>query len=137
MKAPMDKHYDDLAKKIITSVDLEETSPSFTDDLMSKIEALPQTFSFTYKPLISKPILYLIGIGLVALILFLVQSSETTSLGWLDGFDTSFLSGFSIGDMFEEITISKTAMYSVVLFGAMLWIQIGLLKRRHDSLFSV
>ncbi|WP_353778158.1 hypothetical protein [Winogradskyella sp. 3972H.M.0a.05] len=137
MKAPMDKHYDDLAKKIITSVDLDKTSPSFTDNLMSKIEALPLKSSLTYKPLISKPMLYLIGIGFVAFIIFMVQSSETTSLGWLDGFDMSFLSEFSMGDMFEEITISKTAMYSVVLFGAMLWVQIGLLKRRHDSQFSV
>ena len=137
MKAPMDKHYDDLTKKIVVSADLEQPSEDFTQTLMSKIEALPQRSLSIYKPVISKPMLYLLGLGFVGLILFLVLSSETTSLGWVDPIDFSFLSSFSLSGLFDGVEVSKTVLYSVVAFGAMLWIQVGLLKRRHDNSFSV
>ena len=70
MKAPMDKHYDDLAKKIVVSAAIDQPSDDFTQNLMAKIETLPQKASFKYKPVIAKPVLYGLVIGFIALVLY-------------------------------------------------------------------
>lgn len=130
MKEQENKAIDALVDKMMKAVDLKSPSLDFTSHIMSQVEELSSSQVTRYKPLISKWVWAIIAI-IVITVLGLSLNENTINnetMSWYSTIDFSLLYNNSISQFFNGITIPKTLLYSVVLFGAMLAIQIPLLK---------
>ncbi|WP_242205658.1 hypothetical protein [Aestuariivivens insulae] len=133
MNGNADKYLDDLAKKVINESVEESPSFNFTNAVMSKVEALNENRVIVYKPLISKTGWgFIVLVCLAVLCYALFSGNPTETLVWFDKIDFSFVSNTLSG-----LKLSKTAMYSIVLFGFMFCIQIPILKHHFDKRFDV
>ncbi|HEX9826230.1 MAG TPA: hypothetical protein VGA80_06495 [Flavobacteriaceae bacterium] len=132
MNENTNKHLDHFIDKVMKSSTLETPSFDFTSKVMSQITATSKNTVTIYKPLFSKTawgILILLTAGIVG---FSVFSKDNTTLGWLDQLDFS-----RVSNVFSGIKISQTAMYSLMMFAVMLFIQIPLLKHYFNKRFDV
>ena len=129
-----DKKIEELVNKLMEADALEQAPINFTDNVMSKIEALSNSKAMVYKPLIPKYILWLFGTGFIGIIGYLLFTQPTGSSTLLERFN---LSDISL-DPFEGLTFefSNTLIYAMVLFAIMLSIQIPILKQYFNSRMS-
>jgi len=130
MEEQENKSIDVLVDKMMKEVDLKSPSLDFTAHIMSQVEELSSLKTISHKPLISKwmwAIIALIIILLISLSLN-VNIIDNGTMSWYNTIDFSMLYNNSISQFFNGVTISKTLLYSVILFGGMLFIQIPLLK---------
>ena len=132
-----DKQIDDLAKKMMSSSGLEKPSVNFTANIMSQIEAIKSISVLDSKPLISKTAWFGIAIAVIGLFAYSFFNTSTESLGLFENVDLSFISNNKISELLSSFTISKTVLYSVLLFGIMFSIQIPLLKNYLDKRYEV
>ncbi len=131
MKENANKHIDQFVDKVMKSSKLETPSFDFTAKVMSQITVTSRSAVTVYKPLISKTtwvILFLLTVGMVGFSFF---NKDTSTLGWFDKLDFSIVS-----NLFSGVKISKTTMYSLLMFGVMLFIQIPLLKHYFNKRFD-
>ena len=138
MKENVDKHLDDLAKKIIREGSVESPSFNFTNTVISQIKELNKSRTTVYKPLVSKKTWILISIGFLAAIVYILFfGNQTESTTWLSGINFSMLSNNNVLNTLSSFKISKTFMYAIVFFGLMICIQILVLKNHLDKRFEV
>jgi len=131
MKENANKHIDQFVDKVMKSSKLETPSFDFTAKVMSQITVTSRSAVTVYKPLISKTtwvILLLLTVGMVGFSFF---NKDTSTLGWFDKLDFSIVS-----NLFSGVKISQTTMYSLLMFGVMLFIQIPLLKHYFNKRFD-
>jgi len=131
MKENANKNMEHFVDKVMQSATLETPSYDFTSKVMSQVMASSQSSVTVYKPLISKTtwgILLLLTLALVGISLF---STDTTSLGLLDKLDLS-----KMPNLFSGVKISQTAMYSMLMFAVMLFIQVPILKHYFNKRFE-
>lgn len=130
MKEQENKKIDALVNKIMNSVDLEAPSLDFTANIMSQVEVLSTSKITTQKPLISKWGWGIIAVVIITIIVYALIGgvANETSNSWFNTIDYSMLYNNTITQFLSGIVISKTVLYSVVLFCALLFIQIPLLK---------
>lgn len=131
MKENANKNIDQFVDRVMKSSKLETPSFDFTAKVMSQITVNQISKVTVYKPLISKTtwgILLVLTAGMVG---FQIFSQESTSLGWFDKLDFSIVS-----NLFSGVKISQTTMYSLLMFGVMLFIQIPLLKHYFNKRFE-
>lgn len=131
MKENANKHIDQFVDRVMKSSKFETPSFDFTAKIMSQITVNQRSKVTVYKPLISKTtwgILLVLTAGMVG---FQIFSQESTSLGWFDKLDFSIVS-----NLFSGVKISQTTMYSLLMFGVMLFIQIPLLKHYFNKRFE-
>ena len=102
---------------------LYEVITDFTAKVMSHVLADSKSGVTVYKPLISKTAWVVLFLVATVLIVFSIYSNESYSLGILEKVDLS-----KVPNLFSGIKISQTAMYSLLMFGIMLCIQVPLLK---------
>ncbi len=136
MKESMDKHTEDLTKKILQQAGAEMPSLDFTQSVMSKLEGIPVKSSVKYKPIIPKFMRFLIAVAFIVLIVYLTYTSGD-SLGWADSVDFSFLSENPLSDLLSNTPVSKALLYTFIMFGLMLFFQITIIKRHHNKQFQV
>lgn len=122
-----DKRIEELVNKLMANDSLEKAPANFTNDVMSKVEALSETRTIVYKPLIPKYVWWLLGLGFVALVfnVILNKPSDSSSLSErynLPKVSFDFLSNISID-------FSSNLMYASVLLAVMVAIQVSLLKQ--------
>lgn len=123
---------DHFVDKVMKSSTLESPSLDFTVKVMSQITGTSKSTVTVYKPLISKTtwvILLLLTAGIVG---FSVYSKDDTTLGWFDKLDFS-----RISNLFSGVKISQSVMYSLLMLGVMLFIQVPLLKHYFNKRFEV
>ncbi|AUP78240.1 hypothetical protein [Flavivirga eckloniae] len=128
MNENADKYLDDLTKKVIKEEPLERPSFNFTASVMSQVTALSRDDVTVYKPLISKTGWLAISTVFLALIGYLLFGIEQESSSWLSSLDFSALFNNKVTDLLSAVSIPKTLVYAIVLFGLMFGIQIPLLK---------
>lgn len=131
MKENANKNIDQFVDRVMKSSKLETPSFDFAAKVMSQITVNQISKVTVYKPLISKTtwgILLVLTAGMVG---FQIFSQESTSLGWFDKLDFSIVS-----NLFSGVKISQTTMYSLLMFGVMLFIQIPLLKHYFNKRFE-
>ncbi len=131
MKEQENKKIEALVDKMMNGVDLETPSLDFTATIMSQVEALAVSKVTPQQPLISKLGWSIIAITIIAIIVYAFIggfANETTHSLFNNTYDYSVLHNNVISQFLSGIVISKTVLYSIVLFGAMLFIQIPLLK---------
>lgn len=130
------KYLDKLSSKVIGKATIESPAFNFTDAVMSKVHALPQSETTVYKPLISKPVWFLIGFGFLAIVfVILFFDTETEGSNFMQSLDFSVLSNLNF-NVLPSISISKTFTYAVLFFGLMICIQIPLLKNHFNKRFE-
>lgn len=127
-----DKRLSDFVEKVMKAGDLESPSADFTANIMRSIEAIETTESLVYRPLIPKKILFLFGVVFVGLLAYVISIADFSNGGLFAKLDfTGFLSNVKFPTY--NLSFSKTAVYGVVLLGAMILIQTSLLKRYFDN----
>ncbi|WP_411768184.1 hypothetical protein [Winogradskyella sp. A3E31] len=129
-----DKKIEELVNKLMTDDSLEQAPNDFTDNVMSKIEALSASKAIVYKPLIPKYLWWLIGAGFLGLVSYVLfqDSGNTASLSERYNLPDVALNPFE-GFSFD---FSNTFMYVFVLLAIMLSIQIPLLKQYFNNRMS-
>ncbi len=137
MSDNIDKHIENLVDKTMMKSSLESPSFDFTNSVMAHVNALGQSSVTTYKPLISKPmwfVIFAVGLGIVMYIIF---GLNTTDSGWLNSVDLSMLTDNRLSNTLSGFKVSKTVTYAVVLFGLMVFIQVPILKHYFDKRIAV
>ena len=137
MNDKIDKHIEKLVDKTMKKASLDSPSFDFTNTVMAQVNALEQSTVTTYKPLISKPmwfVIFAVGLMIVMYILFGMTSTES---GLLNSMDLSVLTDNRYSNALSGFKVSKTVMYGVVLFGIMLFVQVPILKHYFDKRIAV
>lgn len=137
MNDNIDKHIEKLVDKTMKKTSLESPSFDFTNTVMAQVNALERSTVTTYKPLISKPmwfVIFAVGLMIVMYILFGMTSTES---GLLNSMDLSVLTDNRYSNALSGFKVSKTVMYGVVLFGIMLFVQVPILKHYFDKRIAV
>ncbi|MBO6880288.1 hypothetical protein [Winogradskyella sp.] len=129
-----DKRIEDLVNKLMSADSLEKAPADFTDNVMSKIEAVSESKTIVYKPLIPKYVWWLIASGFVGLVGYalLSKSNDTTSLS--ERYNLPDVS-FSLWENFS-FDFSNALMYATVLLAIMVGVQIPLLKQYFNQRLS-
>jgi len=128
-----DKKIEAFIDKLMSHEVLEKPSVNFTDNVMSKVEAISNSTATVYKPLISKSVWAIILLGFVALVGYVIFNEPSANSSWLDRID---LSGVSNPLEHISFNFSKTLMYAMVFFALMFSIQIPLLKQYFNNRMS-
>ncbi|WP_178987802.1 hypothetical protein [Winogradskyella schleiferi] len=126
-----DKKIEELIGKLMSAESLEQPSLDFTNNVMSKVEAISSSTTTVYKPLIPKSVWFLILGSFVALIGYIYLNKPTSDNGWFDRFDLSHITVNPLENL--SIDFSTTLMYAVVLLAIMVSIQVPLLKHYLDK----
>ncbi len=137
MSDNIDKHIEKLVNKTMKKVSLETPSLDFTNTVMAQVNALGQSSVTTYKPLISKPMWFAIFAVALGIVLYIIFGTSTNQSGWLNFMDLSVLTNNKFSSALSGFTFSKTVLYSIVLFGIMLFIQVPILKNYFDKRIAV
>jgi hypothetical protein len=101
--------------------------------VMDQILAINKSKVTIYKPLISKPMWFVIFVVALLVVSFIIFGMNTTETPWLNFIDLSVLTDNKLSNTLSGFKVSKTVMYSVVLFGIMLFIQVPILKNYFDK----
>lgn len=133
MKENIDKHIENLVDKTMKGASLESPSMDFTAQVMSHVSELSQSRITVYRPLISRRFWVVIGIAIFATVIYLFLNTPTNEASWLNSINFEALRNNSISQALSNFTVSKTVMYSVVLFGIMMFIQVPILKNYFDN----
>jgi len=128
-----EKNIEAFIDKLMSTETLEQPSIDFTDNVMSKLEAISNSSATVYKPLISKPVWILIIIGFMTLVGYIIFKEPTTGSSLTERFNLT-----GISNSLENISFnfSKTLMYAMVLMAVMFSIQIPILKQYVNSKMS-
>ncbi len=119
-----EKRIEAFIDKLMADETLKQPSLDFTDNVMSKVEAI--STATVYKPLIPKSIWFIIIGSFVALVGYIYFKEPLTSSGWLDRFNLSNISINPLQNVSFEF--SKTLIYAMVFLAITVSIQIPLLK---------
>lgn len=133
MKDNKDKHLDKLIDRVMGEMPLESPSMDFTANILSKINVLQKSEVTVYKPLISNNVWFFIGALMLGLLVYVVFKFPLEETGWFSSLEVGQLPTFKMPEVFSSITISKTFMYSIVIFAVLLFVQIPLLKKQFDK----
>ncbi len=130
----MEEQFKDI-ERLVKEAGAEQPPVDFLQNVMEEINVTSIDKSIEYNPLISKNTriaLSLLVIGLVAYLPFL---SNGTSI--MDKFDFSFLNLNDIKNPFIGFKIGNTTMYGIVFLAILFVVQITIIKKRIDKIYSV
>jgi hypothetical protein len=137
MNDNIDKHIEKLVDKTMKKSYLESPSLDFTNAVMSQVNAIQKSNVTTYQPLISKPTWFVLFVITLAVVLYIIFGTTTNDTNWLSFIDLSMLTDNRLNTALSGFKVSKIVMYSVVLFGIMLFIQVPILKNYFDKRLAV
>ena len=137
MKDNVNNRIKKLVKKSVKKASLESPSLGFTNAVMAQVNALQQSTVTTYRPLISKPIWFVIFTVALLIVLYIIFGTTTKDAGWLSFIDLSVITNNRFSNALSGFNVSNTVTYSVVLFGLMLFIQVPILKHYFDKRLEV
>ena len=129
------KHIQELdafAKKYVKEIKVEQPSLDFTVSIMKTIIKESKTKVFKATPLISKKGWAAILVSVVG-ILFIPFKESEKGVDYLSKIDFSFFNNIEIPNLFNSISISNTVLYSILMFGLMVLVQVFYLKKYFES----
>lgn len=136
MDSKIDKHLEKLVDNTMKKSILESPSSDFTNVVMAQVNAMQKSAVTTYQPLISKPWWFAISVMALMVVLFIIFGSSTNDPIWLGFIDLSVFTDNKLSMSLSGFKVSKIVMYSVLLFGIMLLIQVPILKNYFDKRFE-
>ena len=137
MEKHLDKKLEKLSDKMMQESGLEKPSFNFTNAVMERVEKVSANQITEYKPLISKQAWFIIAVALLPIAYIIVNNSSSSNSNWFDVIDFNSLFNYQFIDNMFSVTVSKTVLYTIVLFGLMLCVQIPILKNHFDKRFEV
>ncbi|WP_017494534.1 hypothetical protein [Flavobacterium sp. WG21] len=127
-----DKNIENLIDKMMSETTLDSPSIDFTSKVMAQIKVAEKSVTKVYKPLISKSTWFVIGLGLIALMVYAV---------FFGGTNNNLEIGKSYTDkismLFSGIHLSKNVLYAILVVPFMVLIQVGVLKNYFDKKYQV
>lgn len=127
-----DKYYEKLVDQVMAESTLQKPSADFTSRIMSQILIAEQNKAIVYKPLISKPIWFLIFGCLIAFVGYAFFGVNVEQ----DDLVVSDLLYSKIENMTPLFQFSKNTSYAVLIVVLMVLIQIPLLKNYYDKRYG-
>ena len=137
MNEKIDKQIEELVERSMKTQSLESPSSNFTSMVMKQVHALEQSRVTVYKPLISKPMWFAMFVVTLLVVAYIIFGMKTTETGLLNFIDLSILTDNKLSSAMSGFKVSKTVLYSVVLFGIMLFIQVPILKNYFNKRLTV
>lgn len=129
------KHIQELdafAKKYVKEIKVEQPSLDFTASIMKTILIESKYKVFKVSPLISKKAWVLILLSLVGIFFIPFKESEK-GVGYVSKIDFSFFNTIESLNLFNSISVSNTVLYSILIFGLMVLVQVFYLKKYFES----
>jgi len=121
-----EKKIEALIDQLMSEDILEQTSFNFTDSVMSIVEAVSNSTVAVYKPLISKPVWFIILGSFVALVAYIYLKEPITNNGWFNSFEWSNISLNPFAKL--SFNVSTTLIYAFAFLAIMVGVQVPLLK---------
>ena len=121
------KKIEGLVNKLMSANSLEKAPLDFTDKVMTRVEALSDSKSIVYKPLIPKYIWWLIAASFIGSLSYFLFIQPTGNSSFAEKFNLPELSLNPIENL--SLEMSNTMMYAIVLFAIMFCIQVPILKQ--------
>jgi hypothetical protein len=135
MKANEDKQLEKFAGKLMNETSLEKPSAEFTSKVMFGVLAAGTGIATAYKPLISKPLWFIIFGAVIMVMGYLIINADAQPGGWLDSLDMNAVNDKILkslaGFKFSEITLFTVGLSTVMLF-----VQITFLKSYFNKRFK-
>ncbi|MBT8266745.1 MAG: hypothetical protein KJO41_01310 [Bacteroidia bacterium] len=132
MEEHSEQHYNALAKKMMKATKLDSPGPDFTANIMQQLK-VSQESTIAYKPPISKRawffIFAIVVLGLVSYVLY----GNESSLGWFDNISWRYAEESKLEQLLSGMVISKTILYTTIIFGILMFIQVTTLKNYFDK----
>ena len=133
MNENADKNLDNLSREVMGKSAIESPSFDFTNTVMSQINSLNTSRVTVYEPLISKWVWGVIAAVFAGVVWFSRSGTSKEKSRWFSELDVDF----EIANPLTQIELSQTVIYSIVLFAAMICIQIPVLKHYFNRRFEV
>lgn len=133
MEKHLDKKLEKLSDKVMQDSGLEKPSFNFTDVVMQQVNQVSVNQVTAYKPLIPKAIWLLLAAVFILTLYVISSTTETADANWISVINLNMLFDNQLTNSFSSINLSKTVMYSIVLFGIMFCVQIPILKNHLDK----
>ncbi|WP_250434048.1 hypothetical protein [Hanstruepera flava] len=137
MEKHLNKKLEEITDRLMRGVEVENPSSDFTATIMQEILELEASKTTRYRPLISKPVWAVLSLILVLTTVYLALNSTDSNTSWLNSIDFYTLTNNKVTNAFSSISLSKTLVYAIGLFGIMLCVQIPFLKHHFDKRFQV
>lgn len=127
-----DKNIEQLIEKMMAEEKLQSPSIDFTSKTMAEVHLLEEKKLKAYKPLISKPIWILMGLALIALVIYVslfTASQNNLEIGkqYAD----------QVASLFSGIHFSKNILYAILIVPIMILLQVGILKNYFDKKYQL
>ncbi|WP_027395494.1 hypothetical protein [Aquimarina latercula] len=130
----MEEQFNDI-KKLVKEVGLENPSVDFLQNVMRSVENTSADQPLAYQPLISRKAWVVIGLIVIGILISLPFLSEGT---WaLRKFDLSLFSLFDFKNPFSDFRLHTTTAYGIIFLAILFIVQITIIKRRIDKIYSV
>ncbi|WP_299437791.1 hypothetical protein [uncultured Aquimarina sp.] len=130
----MEEQYNDI-KKLVKEAGVEHPSVDFLQNIMGEIKTTSVNKSLVYQPLISKKAWVVISSVVIGILVSLPFLSEETSI--LGTLDLSFFSINEYKNPFADFKFHNTTMYGIIFLAILFMVQITVIKRRIDKIYSV
>ncbi|SFC59180.1 hypothetical protein [Flavobacterium phragmitis] len=130
-----DKNIEKLIEKMMAEDKLQSPSIDFTSKIMAEVHVLEEKKLKAYKPLISKTVWMLMGVAVIALIIYISLFSSSESSLEIDKFGKLYSD--KISNTFSGIHFSKNIMYAILIVPIMILVQVGVLKNYFDKKYEL
>lgn len=130
----MEEQYSDI-KKLVKEAGIENPSAGFLQNVMSEIKVASIHKPMVYQPLISKRAWVVISLLIIGILVSLPFLSEGTSI--LSALDLSFLNLNEHKNPFADFRLHNSTMYGIIFLAILFMVQISVIKRRIDKIYSV
>lgn len=121
------KELDAFAKKYVKEIATEKTSANFTKNVLDLILEEEKKAVYKATPIISKKTWLFVSLFIASCCFFLFKENSTENFEF-PKIDFSFFTNLTSYNILENISISPSIMYAVVIFSVLVFIQIGYLK---------
>jgi len=126
-----DKKLNQLVDRLMDNDALESPSIDFTSRVMQKLNAETENKAFVYRPLISKPVWFLLTTAFIILVAYIYFNEPSSNSGWFNTLNLRPFKETTFGSL--NLKFTKTGMYAMLLLAIMIGIQIPLLKNYYNK----
>ena len=130
----MEEQYSDI-KKLVKEAGEEKPSVDFLQNVMGEIKATSVSKSMVYQPLISKKAWVVISLMIIGVLVSLPFLPEGTTI--LNKLDLSFFNLNKDANPFAGFKLHNSTMYGIIFLGILFVIQITVIKKRIDKIYSI
>lgn len=130
MKEDKEKKLEAFVKQLVKEVGLEEPSPGFTKNVLSKIDEVSLTTQTTgYTPLISRTAWFVVAMVSISLLIIAAYGNVEFDFSLINSAFFTKLSESSSRVSLPNISFSNVVVYAALALGFFFYVQIYLLRK--------